>query len=87
MAISVLLCLPLDMPLPGIEFCLEKQRLISEFTEAVSEFLRVQSEQLKAVLQGDGAEFDDGLKAARKRKDEGKQAILVIMERPTADSQ
>ena len=64
------------LPIPDPAFYAEKQRLISEFTVAVSAYLQAQSEQLKLVVLADGFGFEDQIKATAKRKDQAKHAIL-----------
>jgi hypothetical protein len=62
--------------LPELAFCAEKQRLITAFTLAASEYLHAQSEQLRSVARGDRFGFEAEIKAASKRKDAAKRAIL-----------
>ena len=56
-------------------YCPAKKRLLDEFTAAVSEYLRLESAQIAAVVRGEDAPFAAELDAARKRKELTKQAI------------
>ena len=58
-----------------LAFCPEKQRLIGSFTHAVSEYLRLQSAQLGAVIVGRVSEFEGELEEARRRKERARLAI------------
>ena len=69
------------MPSFGVEFapafCHEKQRLIEAFTHAVSEYLRMESAQMAAVLDGRGFAFEAERQQARLLKQRAKRAILL----------
>ena len=58
-------------------FCAEKQRLTEAFTQAVSEYLRVQSAQSLAIAEGRGDEFEAEIAEARNRKECAKQAVVA----------
>ena len=64
------------LPVPAPAYCAERQRLFVEFTVAASEYLQALSEQLQSVALGNGFGFEAEIKAARKRKDEAKRAVL-----------
>jgi len=57
--------------------CLEKQRLIRDFTRAVSQCLRMQSAQLMALINGDGFQFEREIDEARERRDQIKDLIQL----------
>jgi hypothetical protein len=61
-------------PVPG--FCPERKQLTTEFTIAVSDYNHLQSKQLRSLTLGLGFEYASEIKAAAKRKDAAKQAIL-----------
>ena len=61
---------------PRPAFCNEKQRLITEFTRATSDYLRMQSARLISLIDGDGFQFVSEIKAAAKIKDEARDAVL-----------
>lgn len=69
------------MPPFGVEFapifCPEKQRLVDAFTHAVSEYLRMESAQMAAVLDGRGFAFEAERREARRQKERAKRAIRV----------
>jgi hypothetical protein len=57
--------------------CIEKQRLLQEFARAVSEYHRLQSAQVAAVINGEGFLFEEQLADAAIRRDEAKYAVLA----------
>jgi hypothetical protein len=63
-------------PVPGPIFCVERQRLVTEYTTAASEHLQALSAQLKAAADGHQFEFEDKIHATRQRKNEAKYAVL-----------
>ena len=66
------------MVAPGSHFaCIEKRRLLKTFSDAVSEYNRIQSAQLAAVLNGDGFQFQRELAEAEGRKENAKYAVLM----------
>ena len=64
------------VPSPGPAFCAEKQRLMEEFTLAVSEYLHAESQHMRAVASGNGLDCEPEISAAAKRKNAAKRAIL-----------
>ena len=56
--------------------CIEKKRLFDAFAHAVSEYNRMNTAQLRAVMRGDGFQFTEQVADAGQRKDEAKYAIL-----------
>ena len=58
-------------------FCAERQRLIEEFTRAVSDYLRIQSAQSHSLISGRGFEFDTEIAEARERKSNARAAIIA----------
>ena len=56
-------------------YCSEKKRLLEEFTAAVSEYLRMESAQVLAVVRSGERLFAAELEAAHQRKETAKQAI------------
>jgi hypothetical protein len=66
------------MVAPGSHFaCIEKRRLLKTFADAVSEYNRIQSAQLAAVLNGDGFQFQAELAEAEARKENAKYGVLI----------
>jgi hypothetical protein len=63
-----------------VPFCAEKQRLLREFTEAVSECHRMQSAQLEALLNEDDIQFEEQIQDANTRRQKAKYAILAHRE-------
>jgi hypothetical protein len=57
-------------------FCEEKERLLSEFTGAARDYLRLTSAQVLALKNGDVYQFAAQMEAARQRKEEAKEAIF-----------
>ena len=64
-------------PDPNPAFCTEMQRLVAVFAQAVSDYLRVQSAQSQALIDGHGFKFDAEITQARKQKDAARAAILA----------
>lgn len=63
-------------PIPALA-CSEKRRLLQEFARAVRAMNRIHAAQLRAVLSGDGFQFQDELADALERKENAKYAVLV----------
>ena len=57
--------------------CLEKERLLLDFTAAVSEYHRIQTAQLRSVMEGKGFQFENEVRDARMRRDNAKYAVLA----------
>jgi hypothetical protein len=60
-------------------FCAERQRLITAYRLAVSEYVEAVSAQGKSAADGNWFEFfevEDAIHATRQRKDEAKYAFL-----------
>jgi hypothetical protein len=57
--------------------CIEKQRLLHAFAQAVSEYNRMNTAQVAAVLRGEPLQFHEQIARAEERKDAAKYAILV----------
>ena len=57
--------------------CIEKERLMRDFSQAVAELNRMQSAQLAAVLNGEDFPFENELADAQRRKENTKYAILA----------
>ena len=55
--------------------CEERQRLVTAFTTAVSEYLRMRSAQIAAIKRGDGFLFEAEIEKARERKNGARRAI------------
>jgi hypothetical protein len=69
---------PRTMVAPGSHFaCIEKRRLLKTFADAVSEYNRIQSAQVAAVMNGDGFQFQDELAVAEARRENAKYAVLL----------
>ena len=60
---------------PASSYCGERIRLLDEFVAAVSEYLRVESAGLAALVRGDESDFDAELEVARRRKEAAREAI------------
>jgi hypothetical protein len=58
----------------------EKQRLLQAFTDAVSEYHRMQSAQLEALLRGDAFDFEIEIAKAAQRREQAKYAIIAYQE-------
>jgi len=61
-------------PVPVI--CIERERLMLAFAQAVSELNRMQSAQTAAILRGDDFQFEEQIAEATLRRDNAKYAIL-----------
>ena len=61
---------------PAPQFCRERHQLVTAFTLAVSEYNRIQSLQMEAIIKGEGSSLDADLAGARKRMDCAKNAVL-----------
>ena len=61
--------------MPRAIYCPEKNRLLEEYTRAVSDFLRMESAKTAALVRGVQVAFDGEFEEARKRKDAAKEAI------------
>jgi hypothetical protein len=57
--------------------CFEKEKLLREFAHAVSEYNRMHSAQLAAVLKDEDFPFGEEIAKAEQRKEEAKYAILA----------
>jgi hypothetical protein len=63
--------------LPDIVVCFERERLLLEFTHAVSEFNAMQSAQVTAVIRGEESPFHGAaLKRAADARETCKYAII-----------
>lgn len=60
---------------PAPVFCLELKKLTDAYTWAVSEYLRLQSAQMQAILNGEEG-FEAEITEAAIRKDAAKYAII-----------
>lgn len=65
------------MTAPTPSICIEKERLIREFANAVSEHHRMQSAQVKAVLNGEDFLFEAEIADTAARRENAKYAILA----------
>ena len=65
--------------IPEIGFCEEKLRLLDEFLEAIRELNGIQSQQTRAVIDGDDdfARFDVLLHLAQDRKERAKYTWMA----------
>ena len=68
--------------IPKIGFCREKNRLQNEFLKAIHELSTLQSQQIRAVIEGDEdfARFDVLLHLAQDQKDRAKYAWIAHIE-------
>ena len=55
-------------PAPLQRFCAEKQQLIDSFTKAVSDYVRMQSAQALALVEGLGFAFEKEIRDADNEK-------------------
>ncbi len=60
--------------------CIEKERLLLEFSRAVSEYNRIQSAQVAAVRHDGTFPFREELEKAARRREEAKYAVLAHQE-------
>jgi hypothetical protein len=56
--------------------CPEKQRFLEDFASTMSEYHRMQSAQVAAVLNGEDSPFENWINNAAARKDQAKYAVL-----------
>lgn len=56
---------------------MQQQRLLKQFANAASEYYRMQSAQLAALLNGENRPFDQQIAEAAIRRDNVKCAILA----------
>ena len=73
---------PSDQQSPSVVACEEKNRLLAEFLAAVHELNEIQSQQTRAVIDGDPdfARFDLLLHFAQEKKDRAKYAWIAHVE-------
>jgi hypothetical protein len=76
LVISLRLSLDVACPSPVVA-CIEKLRLLREFSQAVSEHHRMQTAQVAAVLNGDDFLFEEEIAVAAARRENAKYAILA----------
>ena len=62
-------------------YCLEKERLLGAFTNAVSECHRMQSAQLEALRRGEDVQFEEQIMQANNRRELAKYAVLEHREK------
>jgi len=60
--------------------CIEKQRLLKEYTSAVSDWARMHSAHVAALKGGEKDVFDEQLSAASDRVDNAKYAVIAHQE-------
>jgi hypothetical protein len=65
---------------PRPAYCIEKCRLLTDFASAVSEYNRMQSSRVAAVLRVEEFLFEAELAQAAMRRDEAKYAVLAHQE-------
>jgi hypothetical protein len=63
-------------PVPVIA-CIEKEKLMRAFAQAVSEHHRMQTAQVAAVLQGEDFPFENEIARAAAQRENAKYAILA----------
>ena len=66
----------LTNPIPAV-LCIEKQRLLQAFADAVSEHHRMQSAQVAAVLNGQDFPFEEEIARASARREQAKYEVLA----------
>ena len=57
--------------------CIEKQRLLRQFTDALSDYHRMQSAKLEVLLRGDRFDFDAEIAKAAQRREQAKYAVIA----------
>jgi len=65
---------------PAPIHCIEQERLMHEYSSAVSECNRLQSASVLAVKRGDAVEFEELVAKANERRENAKYAILAHRE-------
>jgi hypothetical protein len=65
------------MAAPMPKACGEKRRLLLAFTDAVSDYHRMQSAQLEALVRGDGFDFEIEIARAAQRRERAKYAVIA----------
>jgi hypothetical protein len=65
-------------PVPAA--CIEKRRLLRAFAAAVSDYNRMHSAQLAAVLRGEDFQFQEEIARAAEEKDRAKYAVMAHRE-------
>jgi hypothetical protein len=67
---------------PSLTVCAEKQRLLHSVSEAITEVLSIQNQQLTAIIpQGsDFGRFDPGIRGVLAKKEQRKNAYLRHVE-------
>jgi hypothetical protein len=63
-------------PVPAV-LCIEKERLLKAFAQAVSEHHRMQSAQVAAVLRGQDFPFEEEIARAAARREEAKYNVIA----------
>lgn len=73
---------PRRTAIPEVAFCEEKNRLLDEFMKTIREITVLQSQQTKAVIEGDPdfPRFDVLLHFAQDRKEKAKYAWIAHVE-------
>jgi hypothetical protein len=56
--------------------CAERQRLLKEFMIAVQEQNNLQTDQIKALIDGEGFNLEREIADARERRDQAKYAVM-----------
>jgi hypothetical protein len=64
----------------SVVLCLQKEKLLKEFARAVSEYNRMHTAQLAAVLNGEDFPFEQEIALANERREQAKYAILAHRE-------
>jgi hypothetical protein len=62
---------------PTLMACPERRRLLKAFSDAVSEYNRMHSAQVAAVLRGDDFPFAEEIAAAGRAKEQAKYAVIA----------
>jgi hypothetical protein len=68
------------MTCPAPVLCFEKRRLMQAFATAVSDYNRMQSFQVKAVLAGEDFPYEEEIAKAAENRDNAKYALLAHQE-------
>ena len=68
--------------MPEVGFCKEKKRLLDEFLKSIQELSALQTQQARAVIEGDQdfSRFDVLLHFAQEKKDLAKYAWIAHVE-------
>ena len=67
----------MSMTAPSPILCIQRERLLREYAKAVSEYHRMHSAELAAVLKGEDFPYEEQIAEASLRREQAKYAILA----------